>query len=157
MGLAADKIYSVRNGLQLCEAIEEAFDRQRVCFIYDALQSKFYFRVLDSQLRRLPAKPSSLTFGELDGRPLSLPHGKMPYRRVLRCMHAREALHHAETECEFETTDEDRRAVEQALNLSDRVSHDEDERERIEEMLDESPVIGSSDEDSGDTGFDFTR
>ncbi len=146
LGLDADKIDSQRNGLLVCRSIKSAFNRRRVCFIYNALDGRFYFRVLDAKLRDVRAVPSTLTFAQLDGRPLCLPAGKLPYRRVL-ALHAREAIAHAKKEYQFETSEEDARAMQEALQLSDRVSRDSDERERYEESVDES-VVGYAAEDN---------
>ena len=161
----------MRNGLLLCESIEKAYDRGRVCFVYNPLEGRFYFRVLDDQLRSEKALPSGFTLEQLNGRPLCLPPGKIPYRRVL-ALQGREALYHAKTEYEYNASEADEEAIVEALNLSDRVSHDEDERERVEGSLGNSeqntskknasddseqniPNRDSCYDLSGDIGFEF--
>jgi hypothetical protein len=156
LGLSADLINHVRNGLLLCRSIEDAYDRQRVCFIYNPLDAKFYFRVLDSQLRDRPAEPSQKTFGQLDRQALWLPDGKFPFRRVL-ALHAREALVHARTEYAYIPDPEDEEAIETALDLSDRLSRDADQREGDEKGADDSAVLGNipGDDDDVDDSFHF--
>ena len=170
LGLDASKIDSVRNGLLLCRSIENAFDRQRVCFIYNALEGKFIFRVLDPALLTERAEPSAKTFKELNNEPLRLPGEKMPYRRVLG-LHAREALAHAEAEYKLDTTVAEAEAIKWALEISDKVSQDGDEKgqdddeqgrdgdelDQNEQSLNESAVIGTSfvDTSSIDSGFDL--
>ena len=154
LGLSADKINHVRNGLLLCRSIEDAYDRQRVCFIYNPLDAKFYFRVLDPQLRERPAEPSQKTFGELDRQALWLPDGKFPFRRVL-ALHAREALFHAKTEYGYSPDAEDEEAIDTALNLSDRLSRDADQREGDEKGADDSAVLGNIVPDDVDVDDSF--
>jgi hypothetical protein len=84
VGLTSDDVISnPRNGLLMCSAIENAFDRKQVCFIFDP-QTGLCFCVLDSKIREQVATPDGVTFSELDGRELYCGVNKrLPFRRVL--------------------------------------------------------------------------
>jgi hypothetical protein len=60
--------------LILAKPVEEAFDRKRLCFVYNGIEQKFICRVLDPELR-------SAT--KWDGMPLNLPKDRSPYKRIL--------------------------------------------------------------------------
>lgn len=133
VGLRGNLVNNVRNGLLLCKSIEAAYDRGQVCFIYNPFSQTFQFRILDASLRRKRVAPGSTkTFQQLDGKALWLPSGKYPYRRVL-ASHAQESIWHAKEEFGFRSTDEEDKAIETALTLSDRVSEASDEEEDDEE------------------------
>jgi hypothetical protein len=83
-GLKASDVNSVRNGLLLAEAIEQAFDIKGVTFIYHPLRKCFLLKVLDPSLHAKLVSPStSSKFSDIDGWPLQHPQGKEPYKRLL--------------------------------------------------------------------------
>jgi hypothetical protein len=84
-GLEPTDLHDARNGLLLCNAIEEAFDRKRVCFQYNGLDRTLRFLVLDPTLLEKVADggKGSTTFGNLHGRLLQFPEDRPPFRRLL--------------------------------------------------------------------------
>ena len=50
-GLQAEDVNSARNGLFLTKGIEEAFDRQQICFLYNILQSQPFGMIRNSMWR----------------------------------------------------------------------------------------------------------
>ena len=79
-----------RNGLLLAEAIEEAFDVKKVCFLVNPLDpEKIILKVLDPSILLSVVCPGVATkFEDIDGAQLMHPDGKIPYRRILH-WHAR--------------------------------------------------------------------
>ena len=67
-GLGESNINDPRNGLLLAKAIETAFDFKHVCFLYNANQQQFVFRVLNPTLFNKPVHANfpAITFGSLD-------------------------------------------------------------------------------------------
>jgi predicted restriction endonuclease len=84
-GLTPADVHKARNGLLLCNAIEEAFDRKRVCFQYNGLDKTFRFWVLDPALldETVGDKEWATTFRDLHERQLLFPEDRPPFRRLL--------------------------------------------------------------------------
>jgi hypothetical protein len=84
-GLCPSDVQHARNGLLLCNAIEQAFDRKRVCFQYNGLDKTFRFWVLDPALlmEKVDGKEGSTTFKDLHERQLLFPEDRPPFRRLL--------------------------------------------------------------------------
>lgn len=97
-GLSSENLEDPRNGLLLAEAIEEAFDVKRVCFVAESPlshASKLLLKVLDPALMDAHVTPSTTRkFGDINGAPLSLTNGNTPYRRILS-FHAQCSFAHA--------------------------------------------------------------
>lgn len=53
-GLQEQDVASVRNGLLLVTGLERAFGTKRMCFVYNALDQKFYVYILDPELKKQP-------------------------------------------------------------------------------------------------------
>jgi len=88
-GLQVTDLGNVRNGLLLCESIEQAFDSKRVCFLIDRIHPEdIVLKVLDPNLFPMvvssdsPTHPQE-TFQDIDGRLLQHPPGILPFRRIL--------------------------------------------------------------------------
>ena len=90
-GLEHGDVDSPRNGLFLTKGIVDAFDRQRVCFLYNLLQNKLFLWVADPLLMDETIAGSSSTFADVHEKPLHCPNGKLPFRRLLS-WHARLTL-----------------------------------------------------------------
>jgi hypothetical protein len=85
-GLRADSLHNARNLLLLSDPIEKAFDVKQCCFLYDPINTRLVFRVLDPELRsqRVSLDPADLrTFNDIDNFMLQHPADKFPYRRIL--------------------------------------------------------------------------
>ena len=80
--LPPEAVNSPRNGLLLYKPIEQMFDELRVCFYWDFMAERIKFHVLDKNLLG-EIVLGDTTYGDLEGRPLCHPPGKMPYRRIL--------------------------------------------------------------------------
>jgi hypothetical protein len=105
IGLKPRDVRNPRNGLVLAKKIEEAFDQQKVCFLWDFIHQQLVFTVVDRRLldkevlpQRTTDEPDgsqsvtpATTFRDIDGRPLQCPHGVWPYRRIL-ALHARRCV-----------------------------------------------------------------
>ena len=92
--LKADDIMSWRNGIFLLKELERRFDEKRIGFQFDISNDQFIFRVLDGSLRNTSVSRSlqnasgsesskPITYEKLDGKPLIIENGNMPYRRLL--------------------------------------------------------------------------
>jgi len=81
-GLRPTDVHSCRNGLLLCEPIEQAFDVKDVCFLYDPFQQYIYLKVLNPSLLDNDVS-SREKFKDLDGKRLLYPEGNIPFRRLL--------------------------------------------------------------------------
>jgi len=81
-GLATDDINDPRNGLLLCEEIEQAFDNLEVCFVWANPQIRFI--VLDKRkLWNQPvAQSTTITFGNVHNKSL-ITNGQTLCRRLL--------------------------------------------------------------------------
>ena len=90
-GLRVDDINSPRNGLFLTKGLEEAFDRQQVCFLYNLLRGEFVLWVVDTTISDKTIQGSDKTFGDVHGWPLACPPNCAPFRRLLS-WHARLSL-----------------------------------------------------------------
>lgn len=90
-GLEENDVNSPRNGLFLTKGIEDAFDKQQVCFLYNTLESKLVLWVADSNIMAKLIEGSTRMFSEVHQRPLLCPAACLPYRRLLS-WHARLTL-----------------------------------------------------------------
>jgi hypothetical protein len=93
-GLQPIEVNSPRNGLFITKGIEEAFDNQQVCFLYNTLQHVLVLWVADSAIMTETVKGSAprRTFADVHQHPLLCPdHDHLPYRRLLS-WHARLTL-----------------------------------------------------------------
>ena len=90
-GLEENDVNSPRNGLFLTKGIEDAFDRQQVCFLYNILESKLVLWVADSNIMAETIEGSTMKFSDVHQRPLICPANCLPYRRLLS-WHARLTL-----------------------------------------------------------------
>lgn len=96
-GLRLSDVHSPRNGMLLCQGIEQAFDSKKLCFLVDRIHSEdIVIKVLDPDLLfgDSAASPSatstlvipehsSLSFADINGRVLQHPSGSYPFRRIL--------------------------------------------------------------------------
>ena len=88
-GLQPSDLSSPRNGLLMCEEIEEAFDVKRVCFLIDRLHSEeLFIKVLDPNLLDPAISPvvcqgTALKFCDINGMQLRCPSDCLPFRRIL--------------------------------------------------------------------------
>lgn len=83
-GLEISDRGSPRNGLLMCQAIEQAFDVLRVTFLYNPLDKRFYFKTLDPSLLDDVAAPSDLKFSQLNDKSfLHYPDDRQPFKRLL--------------------------------------------------------------------------
>lgn len=90
-GLKTGDVNSVRNGLFLTKGIEDAFDNQQVCFLYNVLESILVLWVADTSLMEKTIIGSYKTFSDVHQKRLLCPPECMPYRRLL-AWHARLTL-----------------------------------------------------------------
>mmetsp|Transcript_4235 Transcript_4235/g.8867 ORF Transcript_4235/g.8867 Transcript_4235/m.8867 type:complete len:470 (+) Transcript_4235:423-1832(+) len=90
-GLSSEDINNARNGLFLTKGIEDAFDKQQVCFLYNVLESRLVLWVADSSLMSEKILGSTKKFSDVHQKPLLCPPDRMPYRRLLS-WHARLTL-----------------------------------------------------------------
>jgi len=90
-GLRVDDINSPRNGLFLTKGLEEAFDRQQVCFLYNLLRGELVLWVVDTTIFDKTIQGSEKTFDDVHGWPLKCPPDRAPFRRLLS-WHARLSL-----------------------------------------------------------------
>jgi hypothetical protein len=92
-GLRAENVDSPRNGLLLARGIEQAFDKQQVCFLYDMFKKEIFLHVIDQSLNDQLVHPSTTRrFRDVDNAVLQCPPDCLPYRRLL-AWHAIWALH----------------------------------------------------------------
>ena len=97
-GVETSCIHDPKNVLRLQKDIERAFDTRLVTFLEssDHGDGGFELKVLSPDVMTTTLKGTSITFNDLNGRPLLLPSGKFPYRMflanhaVLAYKHARE-------------------------------------------------------------------
>lgn len=109
-----DDIDDPRNGLLLYKPLEWAFDTSRMAIVWDAGSGGFVARILDNRIcgiylyqkakellktkyKEAACFTGCMTFGDVDGRRLVLPHEFSPYRRCLM-FQALCARRHAQTE-----------------------------------------------------------
>jgi hypothetical protein len=90
-GLEDNDVNSPRNGLFLTKGIEDAFDKQQVCFLYNILESKLVLWIADSNIMTETIEGSTWKFSDVHQRPLICPPNCLPYRRLLS-WHARLTL-----------------------------------------------------------------
>ena len=85
--LTRGDIMSWRNGIFLLDGLEKRFDEKRVGFQYDSESDLFNLRVFDKTLEVVQVsgahRSHAITYGQLDGKVLKLPAGKVPFRRLL--------------------------------------------------------------------------
>lgn len=113
-GLTVADCLSPRNGLLMMKDIEMEFDIKGVCFLYDPLQQKLIFKVLDPNLRTKTITNTTLTFDDIDGNILHHPNTRLPFRRILN-WHARCSFKHAKEQHWMESSE----AVEDFFQLSE--------------------------------------
>lgn len=93
-GLCAEDVNSARNGVFLTKGIEDAFNNQRVCFLYDTLNKQLCLWVADETIRLETIEGSNppKKFVDVHQKPLRCPDAShMPFRRLLS-WHARLTL-----------------------------------------------------------------
>lgn len=90
-GLHPSDVNDARNGLFLTKGIEDAFDKQQVCFLYNLLECRLILWVADPSIMTQTILGSDKIFSDVHQQPLLCPDGKMPYRRLLS-WHARLTL-----------------------------------------------------------------
>jgi hypothetical protein len=90
-GLLAEDVNNERNGMFLTKGIEDAFDKQQVCFLYHVFESTLVLWVADTSIMSKTIEGSMKTFADVHQKPLLCPPGHMPYRRLLS-WHARLTL-----------------------------------------------------------------
>ena len=90
-GLLPKEISNARNGMFLTKGIEDAFDKQQVCFLYNVLESRLILWVADQAILSATIIGSTKKFADVHQKPLLCPHGRLPYRRLLS-WHARLTL-----------------------------------------------------------------
>jgi hypothetical protein len=93
-GLCAEDVNTARNGLFLTKGIEDAFDNQRVCFLYNTLDKQIYLWVADSRILSETIEGSNppKKFADVHQKALCCPDANhLPFRRLLS-WHARLTL-----------------------------------------------------------------
>jgi HNH endonuclease len=93
-GLCKEDVNNVRNGMFLTKGIEEAFDNQQVCFLYNTLNKELCLWVADTTILsdKIEGSNPQKTFADVHQKPLRCPdEDHMPFRRLL-AWHARLTL-----------------------------------------------------------------
>jgi len=93
-GLSDKDVNSARNGLFLTKGIEDAFDNQQVCFLYNKLTTQLFLWVADTKIRKhkIIGSDPRKKFSDVHQKPLCCPNQEaMPFRRLLS-WHARLTL-----------------------------------------------------------------
>jgi len=93
-GLCAEDINNARNGVFLTKGIVDAFDHQRVCFLYNTLNKKLCLWVADAKIlpETIEGSNPPKKFAYVHQKPLRYPGERhMPFRRLLS-WHARLTL-----------------------------------------------------------------
>jgi len=91
-GLSPDDINDERNGLLLAQGIDNVMHPPlRVCFLFDVLHNRWEFAVLDPKLMQQVVQPTRKRFRELHRKPLEIPQGTSPWKRLL-WIHAEHAI-----------------------------------------------------------------
>jgi hypothetical protein len=93
-GLCAEDVNSARNGVFLTKGIEDAFDNQRVCFLYNTLNKELCLWVADAKMLSETIEGSNppKKFADVHQKPLCCPdESHVPFRRLLS-WHARLTL-----------------------------------------------------------------
>lgn len=90
-GLLPKDINSPRNGIFLTKGIEDAFNKQQVCFLYNVLESSLVLWVADHAIMSKTMLGSTKKFADVHQKPLLCPSDSLPYRRLLS-WHARLTL-----------------------------------------------------------------
>ena len=71
-GLQFDDINSPQNGLFLTKGLEEAFDRQQVCFLYNLLRGELVLWVVNTTIFDKTIQGPEKKFGDVHGWPLKM-------------------------------------------------------------------------------------
>ncbi|CAF1524010.1 unnamed protein product, partial [Didymodactylos carnosus] len=111
--LEAKCLNDSRNGLLLHKSIEQGFDRKQICFLYDLNADQLKTRLLCPSIR-FEQIDNGITFGDIDGRPLQLPKGVWPYRRLLN-WHVIRSFEYAREESWIDSSE----CVEDYFHMSD--------------------------------------
>ena len=90
-GLQASDVNRARNGLFLTRGIEDAFDKQQVCFLYNVLESRLVLWVADPAIMSETVLGSTRKFSDVHQKPLLCSPNHLPFRRLL-AWHARLTL-----------------------------------------------------------------
>jgi len=93
-GLSYKDVNSARNGLFLTKGIEDAFDNQQVCFLYNKLTTQLFLWVAETKILKKQINGSNppKKFSDVHQKPLCCPNQEaMPFRRLLS-WHARLTL-----------------------------------------------------------------
>jgi hypothetical protein len=93
-GLSAEAVNDPRNGFFLTKGIEDAFDKQQVCFLYHKLDKQLYLWVADEKIQSETIEGSNppKRFADVHQKPLCCPDTDcVPFRRLLS-WHARLTL-----------------------------------------------------------------
>jgi acylphosphatase len=131
-------IWNTRNGLLLAKPIEEQYDKQRVCFVVEALTNppKYRVKVLDPRLKgeKQPIPGSRVLWKALDGLPLKLPEGRLPFARIIGA-HLQSSLQNARDEGWIDAAEEKKQIRYASISISseerDETSEDEEEEEHF--------------------------
>ena len=89
--LKESNLNDARNGLLMYQSIDKAFDRKKLCFLYDPFRSFLYVKILCPYLKETFIVDDTTrttvnelrTFNDIDGAVLQLPPNIFPYRRLL--------------------------------------------------------------------------
>ena len=93
-GLREEDVNNTRNGLFLTKGIEDAFDNQQVCFLYNTLNAQLVLWVADKRIlsETIEGSDPQIKFSDVHQRPLCCPdENHLPFRRLLS-WHARLTL-----------------------------------------------------------------
>uniref|UniRef100_A0A6U3ASU7 HNH nuclease domain-containing protein n=1 Tax=Entomoneis paludosa TaxID=265537 RepID=A0A6U3ASU7_9STRA len=92
-GLSETDVDNPRNGLFLTKGIEDAFENQQVCFLYNTIKRQLILWVADSTIlsKTIEGSNPSMKFSDIHQRPLICPRNSLPFRRLLS-WHARLTL-----------------------------------------------------------------
>lgn len=90
-GLNPENVNDPKNGMFLTKGLEDAFDRQQICFLYNLLHNQLVLWVADQTIMDKQIAGSDKKFSVVHQKPLLCPPNRMPFRRLLS-WHARIAL-----------------------------------------------------------------
>ncbi|CAB9509562.1 expressed unknown protein [Seminavis robusta] len=93
-GLGKENFNNVRNGMFVTKGIEEAFDNQQVCFLYNTLNEELCLWVADTTILsdKIEGSNPQKTLADVHQKPLCCPDkDHMPFRHLL-AWHARLTL-----------------------------------------------------------------
>ena len=92
-----------RNGLLLHRAIEKAFERKQICFVFNQMNQDFKVKILCPRIKNKEIM-EKFRFASIEAKPLKLPNSVWPYQRLLN-WHAKRAFEYAHNESWIDSAD----------------------------------------------------